>query len=158
MNRDRTLERWISSEIKNVRPLLIWRNDAGEYEAFGRYRIVQEQQQFRVYKRSQDCGVFSSTRLALSWCIADHNRQYELSRDLAALDRELQSISNDLTVRVGIAERSRRSQFKEDVFTKLQGRIIRRKELEHRLDKCVDLAKYWQQRGFRYETARTSRN
>ena len=158
MNRDRALERWISSEIKNVRPLLIWRNDAGEYEAFCRYRIAQEQQQYRVYRRGHDCGVFSSTRLALSWCIADHNRKHELSRDLAALDHELQLISTDLTVRVGIAERSRRPQFREDVFTKLQGRIIRRRELEHRLDKCVDLAKYWQQRGFTYETARTSRN
>lgn len=158
MNRDRALERWISSQIKNVRPLLIWRNDAGEYEAFGYYRIMQERDQYRVFKKNHDRGVFSSTRLALSWCIADHNRQYELSRDLAALDHELQQVSSDLTVRVGIAERSRRSQFKEDVFTKLQGRIIRRKELEHRLDKCVDLAKYWQQRGFRYETARTSRN
>jgi hypothetical protein len=158
MNRDRALERWISSEIKNVRPLLIWRNDAGEYEVFGHYRIVQERQLYRVFKRKHDQGVFSSTRLALSWCIADHNRQHELSRDLAALDHELQQVSSDLTVRVGIAERSRRSQFREDVFTKLQGRIIRRKELEHRLDKCVDLAKYWQQRGFRYETARTIRN
>ena len=40
--------------------------------------------------------------------------------------------------------------------TKLETKIIHKKQLENQLAKCINWAKYIQQRGFNNETARTS--
>jgi hypothetical protein len=58
---------------------------------------------------------------------------------------------------MGVASRSKRPEFKESIDTKLENKIIRRKELEQQLAKYVNSAKYLQQRGFDNETARSSR-
>jgi hypothetical protein len=102
-------------------------------------------------------GVFSSTRTALSWCIADKYSNYTLAQELLTIDRKLELLKNDIFVRSAVADRSKRAQFREDISTKLETKIIYKKVLEIELTKCVNWAKYRQQRGFINETARTGR-
>jgi hypothetical protein len=40
MTKDQELEAWVRSELQSIMPNFIWRNDDGEYELFGKYRIV----------------------------------------------------------------------------------------------------------------------
>ena len=49
-------------------------------------------------------------------------------------------------------------EFRDSIGTKLETKIIRKKQVENELAKCVNWAKYCQQRGFNNETARTGRN
>jgi hypothetical protein len=40
MIKDHEFERMFRQEFKDITPNLIWQNNSGEYEVFGRYRIV----------------------------------------------------------------------------------------------------------------------
>ena len=73
-------------------------------------------------------------------------------------DNKLGYLNNDIAIRANIADNSNKPEFRESIGTKLETKIIRKKQLENQLTKCVNLAKYWQQRGFNNETARTGRN
>lgn len=148
MNKNQTLEKWVNKEFKEVAPNLIWQNRRGEYQAFGRYRIIPESTGFRVFASLTETGVFNSTRTAISWCVADKFQRFDLAQQILNLDARLNNLNNDIATRAGIAEYSRNAFFKETVVTKLESKIIQRKEVEAQLDKCVKWAKYLQQRGF----------
>jgi hypothetical protein len=158
MNKDQEFERMFRTEFREVVNNLIFQNDSGEYEAFGKYRIVPQRPGYRVYCHATDVGHFNSTRTALSWCIADKFQQYNLARDLLTLDNKLESLTTDIQMRAAIAERSTKWEFRDPVGTKLESKIIRKKIVENQLAKCVNSAKYCQQRGFNNETVRTGRN
>ena len=154
---EREVERMFRQEVRDLLPNVIWENDDGVYEVFGRYRIIPETMGFRVFCSATDVGIFGTTRTALSWCIADKNCAYNLARELKYLDNKLVSLNNDIAVRTAMAERSRRWEFRDPLATKLETKIIRRKQIENRLAKCINWAKYTQQRGFTNETQRIGR-
>ena len=157
MNTDKEFERALRAELKEILPNTIWRNDDGVYSVFGHYRIEPTRPGYRVYCAATEVGIFNSTKTALSWCIADKNQSYALARDLFNLDQKLGYITDDIAVRAAICDRSTRPQFREDIEIKLEGKIILKKQLELQLAKCVNQAKYYQQRGLDNETARTGR-
>jgi hypothetical protein len=158
MIRDQEIEQFIRNELKQVMPNMIWRDDNGDYEVFGKYKIIPQHPGYEVWTHATCVGVFTSTKTALSWCIADKYRDYNLARELLNIDNYLSHLSNDIFTRAAVASRTKKIQLREDIETKLETKIIRRKELEKQLDKCINLAKYLQQRGFNNETARSSRN
>jgi hypothetical protein len=155
--KEQQLEDWVRAELKTVLPNIIWRNDLGEYELFGRYKILKERNGYRVFCSATDVGLFSGTKAAVSWCIADKYCDYNLARHILHTDNRLEAINNDIYVRVGAATRSKKAEFKENIDIKLEPKIIRKRELEKQLTKYVDLAKYLQQRGFDNEIARSGR-
>jgi hypothetical protein len=136
---------------------LIYCNDDGSYQVFDHYRIANEKSGYRVYCSATDVGIFGTTRSAMSWCIADKHKLYTLSRNILELDTKLRSLTSDIGTRAGIADASREPQFRETISTKLETKIIRKKQVEAELTKCVNWAKYIQHRGFNNETIRTSR-
>ena len=158
MKQDQDLERLFRQEFKDIIPNTIWQNDRGVYEVFGHYQIVSEKPGYRVYCGATDVGIFSATKTALSWCIADKNRAYNTARELLEIDNKLSSLTNDIACRAAIGDRSGRPDFQEIVGTKLENKIIHKKQLENQLANCVNWAKYCQQRGFNNETARTGRS
>jgi hypothetical protein len=157
MTYEQEFERMFRQEFRHIMPNVIWQNDQGDYEVFGNYTISPENENFRVFCSATDVGLFSTTKSALSWCIADKNKAYNLARELKDLDNKLTALNNDISVRTAIAERSRRWDFRDPVATKLETKIIRRKQIENRLSKCISWAKYTQQRGFNNETQRIGR-
>lgn len=158
MKQDQEFERMFRQEFKAIVPNLIWQNDNGVYEVFGKYRIIPQHPGYQVCCSATEVGTFYSTRTALSWCIADKYQAYNLARDLLVVDTTLHGIIQDITTRSAVAERSKNFEFRDSVGTKLETKIIHKKQLENQLAKCVNWAKYIQQRGFENETARTGRN
>jgi hypothetical protein len=158
MNIDREFKQLFRQEFQDMLPNLIWQDTAGTYEVFDKYQIESLKPGFRVSIHGHEIGVFNSSKTAVSWCIADKFRQLNLARDLLTLDQKLGNITNDISVRAAIADRSTRWEFRDPVGVKLETKIIRKKLLENQLSKCVDSAKYLQQRGFNNETARTGRS
>lgn len=145
-------------EFPKILPNLIFQNEDGSFEVFGRYVIKKEKAVCRVYCADTDIGVFSSTKTALSWCIAAKFSNYNLARDILILDNKLRSLTNDITTRANIADRSKNALFRETVETKLETKIIHKKQVEQQLTKCVNYAKYYQQKGFNNENVRTGRD
>ena len=152
------LDRMFRKEFRDLMPNMIWETDDGSYEVFGRYHIVPEKRGFRVFCSATDVGLFATTRTALSWCIADKNRAYNTARELLSVDNKLSSLTADIAVRAAIGDRSKNPALREMILTKLESKIIQKKQLENQLANCVNWAKYCQQRGFDNETARTGRS
>jgi hypothetical protein len=135
----------------------IWKNSEDNYTVFGRYSLVKESAGFRVHCSLTNIGIFHSSRSALSWCIADKFKQYNIARELIQLDNNLHNLTIDINARAAIGERVRNVEQREIILTKLESKILKKKEIENRLSKYINQAKYYQQRGFDNETARTGR-
>jgi hypothetical protein len=135
----------------------IWKNSEGNYTVFGRYSLVKEAAGFRVHCSLSDIGIFHSSRSALSWCIADKFKQYNIANELIQLDNNLHHLTIDINTRAAIGERVKNAEQREIILTKLESKILKKKEIENRLSKYINQAKYYQQRGFDNETARTGR-
>ena len=158
MKIDKEISREILKEFPTLEHNSIWKNSDGDYTVFGKYSIVKESQGYRVHCSLTDVGVFHTTKSALSWCIADKFKQYNVARDLMQLDNSLHHLTVDISTRAAIGDRSQSPVLRETILTKLESKIIHKKQLENQLTKCVNWAKYIQQRGFDNETARTGRS
>lgn len=158
MKSDQEFDRMFRQEFRETMPNIIWQTDDGVYQVFGHYRIQPNRPGYRVFCSASDVGVFSSTRTALSWCIADKNRAYNTARELLTTDNKLTALTHDITTRAALGDRSNNPALREMILTKLESKIIQKKLLENQLTKCVNWAKYIQQRGFDNETARTGRS
>ena len=158
MNPLKEVERALQQEFRDLLPNTIFKDDDGSYSVFGRYRIEPARPGFRVWCSATEVGTFNSTKTALSWCIADKHQAYNTARDILDLDIKLSAMTQDIAVRTAIAEHSKQWEFSDLIGTKLETKIIRKKKVENELAKCVNWAKYIQQRGFINETARTGRN
>lgn len=158
MKQDQDFDRMFRQEFRETMPNIIWQNNDGVYEVFGHYRIQPDRPGYRVFCSATDVGVFSSTRTALSWCIADKNRAYNTARELLTVDNKLAALTHDINARAALGDRSQNPALRETILTKLESKIIRKKLLENQLAKCVNWAKYIQQRGFDNETQRIGRS
>ena len=152
------IDKAFRKEFPKIIPNLIFQNEDGSFEVFGKYLIKKDKAVYYVYCFGTTIGVFSSTKAALSWCIAAKFSNYNLARDILILDNKLRSLTNDITARVNVAERSKNPLFRETVETKLETKIIHKKQVEQQLTKCVNYAKYYQQKGFNNENVRTGRD
>ena len=158
MNPVKEFERALQQEFRDLLPNTIFKDDDGSYSVFGKYRIESANPGYRLYCSATEVGIFNSTKSALSWCIADKHQAYNTARDILELDSKLGAMTRDIAARTAIAEHSKQWEFRDTVGTKLETKIIRKKKIENELTKCVNWAKYIQQRGFNNETARTGRN
>lgn len=158
MNNLKDFERVLKEEFKDLVSNTILRDEDGSYSVFGKYRIEHIQPGYRVYCAATEVGTFNTTKSALSWCIADKHQAYNTARDILELDTKLGAMTRDIAARTAIAERSNQWEFSDIVGTKLESKIIKKKKVENELTKCVNWAKYIQQRGFNNETVRTGRN
>jgi hypothetical protein len=157
LDQDKKINRAAFDEFPGLLCNSIWENSSGNYTVFGRYSIVKEKTGYRVHCSLTDVGVFYSTRSALSWCIADKFKKYNLARELVQLDSNLHHMTADIAVRAAIGNRVKDADAYEIILAKLENKILQKKEIENRLVKCINSAKYYQQQGFDNETARTSR-
>jgi hypothetical protein len=158
MNPIKEFERALQQEFRNLIPNTIFKNDDGSYSVFGKYCIEPANPGYRVYCAATEVGTFNTTKSALSWCIADKHQSYNTAREILELDTKLGALSLDIAARTSIAENSTKWEFRDSIGTKLESKIIRKKQVENELAKCINWAKYIQQRGFNNETARTGRS
>ena len=147
MKPDQDFERMFRQEFKSVAPNLIWKSEDG-YEVFDHYRIQPSSPGYRVICGITEVGTFSSTRTALSWCIADKNHGYNTAREILRTDNKLTALKNDIHTRAAIGDRSQDPALREIILTKLESKIIQKKLLENQLNKYVNWAKQTQSRKF----------
>jgi hypothetical protein len=152
------LEQWIRGELTGISPNLIMRCSEDEYQLFGNYRIVRLKTGVEVWRQNTLISDFSSTKTATAWCVADKFNKFDLANQLLETDHRLSHIKNDIKLRMNLAKRSNSAKFKDQVISKLESKFVNQKCLEKQLTECVNLAKYFQHRGFSNETARTIRN
>jgi hypothetical protein len=132
--------------------------DGSDYIVFGNYRISPKKPGFVVCKHEEFIAEFSTLRSAMSWCSADRYQKKSLGDRILTLEKSRAVELADLSVRSALAKHTKSVISKDAIDSKLQSRRYRLAQIEQELDKCIDLAKYWQIQGFNNETARTGRS
>lgn len=150
------LQRIIGVDLLGLETNVIFPEGSG-YSVFGTYFIQKEQDMFVVYKQQQMKDSFGSTKTALSWCIADKYNQHKLRDKIANLDLLQTRIATDVKVRSKSAQKQATPELREIATVKVNSRKDKLQQVNNELDKCTNLAKYWQTRGFNNEIARTRR-
>ena len=126
-----------------------------DIRAFGRYLIHRTRDRYEIFRSATLAAATGSIRVAISWCIADKLNRNSLTQDLLWADQavhrrsiEIQHYRHTLDVTTDPDKR-------DSVTHRMENAKILLRYAQERLDKCLNLAKYWQQKGFNDETART---
>jgi hypothetical protein len=133
----------------------IFKNSQGDIIVFVSYKIIPTGRNYRVFAGATDVGIFSTTKTALCWCVADKFKDFNTAREIHELDTKILGLSNDISTRATVADKSKVPQFRETISTKLESKIIKKKALEKQLENRIKWTKYLQQRGFNNETERS---
>lgn len=128
--------------------------DKNCYRVFGKYLIVKTKHGWCVQTGTMPDINFGTVKSAMAWCIADKNNQLKLAREIVILDEHATRLKQDINVRL-TQSKQYSSDLAETVELKLLNRQAQSRAVENELSKCINLAKYWQLRGFINETART---
>jgi len=130
MIEDQEFNRLFRTEFKDLSAQLIFQDEDGTYNIFGHYQIVPEKPFYYVYCGATEAGRFSSTRSAMCYIIADKHKLYNLARDILTIDNKIATLQSDIHARAGNGDKATDP-------------------------KCINFAKYYEQRGFSNEIART---
>jgi hypothetical protein len=155
MTREQKLEAWAERELKRNIESTILDVGNGSLAVFGKFHIEPVGTRFQVSTWDKEIHRFSNKKVAMSWCIADHQKQYNLSNLILVLDRKKQALAADIYCRKTVGERGRHENFYEIINMKIQPKIDLYNSVNAELENCVNRAKYLQIRGFNNETART---
>lgn len=155
MKHSRKLEAFAERELINLADNLVL-EDGDRYFLFGRYDLEKTDHAVFVVDRNTPVGVFGSTRTAVAWCIADKFNQINTARRIQQLDQERTRYINDINIKRLMMSRSTNYEFTDTVSVKIAHQQRQHRAIETELSKYVNLAKYWQYRGFNNETQRTS--
>lgn len=155
MNFEQKLDQFAEKEFRKIMPNLIIETHAGQHLVFGNYLINQSQQGCKLHRYNGDfVANFSSARSAISYCVADKFQKYNLARKIQNLDTKHSILANDIACARAQAATSSRAEFREMVHTKIAPKLTQHRAVSNELEKCINLAKYLQVKGFQNETAR----
>ena len=129
--------------------------DAGNsISVFGEYTIVKHSEECVVYKNKVEQVVLNNTKNALSWCIFDKYKLIGYKNRIVECDKQLGYKQMEIVHFVNCIKGSTDSFQKGVLFDRLYNSKSQAVLIKKQLDKCVNLAKYWQQKGFNNETSR----
>jgi len=155
MTQEQKLERFAEREFKrNLNNMIVEDNKNG-YVVFGKYYLTPQDHGCLVSTWTREIHCFASKRNAISWCVADKYNQFTLANTILNLDRKKQILTADIHCRQSVGKRSKSDHFYEITHMKVQPKLSLLSSVSSELEKCVNLAKYMQIRGFSNETART---
>jgi hypothetical protein len=151
MNHQQKVERWAEKEIRrNLDHLIIY--EGNQLIAFGLYHLEQNDQGWVVSDQDRFIHQFQNKKTAISWCVADKYKRYQLANNILNLDRKKQTIAADIYCRRTLGERSQSESFYETVTAKIQPKIMQYNGITSELENCINQTKYLQIRGFSNET------
>ena len=151
MNQQQKVERWAEKEIRrNLDHLIIDNGD--QLIAFGLYHLEYKNQGWAVNDHDRFIHQFQNKKTAISWCVADKYKRYQLANNILNLDRKKQTLAADIHCRMTLGERSECESFYETVTAKIQPKIMQYNGITSELEKCINQTKYLQIRGFSNET------
>ena len=159
MNQRRAIERLrelVEPDLKALAPNIIIPDGSG-YLVFEIYALRPDRGLWQVSKANNLLGTMTSLKSAISWCVADKYRQHRLSSEIMRLDQQKLLLESDIRTRGALAKRSPNTSKSEAIRAKLDMRVRRLQDVDQRLSKCLNVAKYWQLRGFDNETSRSGR-
>jgi len=155
MNKKQKYKTIFTSELDNLKDLLIWKDDYDNYHLFGSYKIIKANNEYTVLKLGTSLHSMKTMLSAISWCIADKINRHDMAITIKQLDYKLDRINNDIITRIGIAKKNKNNELAEVMEAKIDFKLQQKREIEIELRRCYKTTKIWQLRGFNNELTRT---
>ena len=160
MNLDRkfeTLMSMLGDDLEIAKKNSIFETPDG-YWVFDDYRVIKKSDGIEVHPGKRSTVLkFTSLRYAISWCVADKYRQFALADEILLYDTRRNGLQNDIAASTQMLSKIKNFVTKDVIEAKRSDKRAKLLAVNERLDKCANVAKYWQIRGFNNEIARTRR-
>lgn len=124
------------------------------FQAFGCYTVYLKNNLHHIYKNRVLVETVCSRKSALCWCIADKYKIKALSASIKNLDQDLDRKNSEIAHYKNVLQADVPTERKSVIADRLLESVLKAKHIHNQLNKCVNRAKYWQQKGFNNETAR----
>lgn len=141
------LEREFSNRTGDIS---VFKNEDGSYELFNRYFIVPDKNKnfTVVIKHTDSCKVFSSLKVAVTWCIFESRRQIRESHRIEELDALLSGLDFSISLHKKLIKSNKDMEKKLIQVAKLSEDQLRKKSMQDELIDYIKNSIYWQKRRF----------
>ena len=127
-----------------------------DYIVFRRYTITPTKDGYFAVRRAGDVlHEFTSSRNALAFCILEQHARIEESIHLLNEDKRIQRLEWDIVNHKHIMDTTKDNERRMLMADLVINDIAIRGDIKIKLRDTINLAKYYQQKGFDNETART---
>jgi hypothetical protein len=146
---DQFLNKELSSELKS---LMITTTERGNYELFGKYRIVPTSQGYckvvllSPYDHTEE---FTSIKNAVTWCIFDSHKKYREANRIKDLDLRLCSKDVDIAVQKRMIKKAKDMDSKWVHIIKLEEDSIKKRAMLEELNSHINISKFLQLQKFK---------
>lgn len=130
-----------------------------DYIVFGRYTIsptTDGSGYYFVKRHGNDVDEFTNSRNALAYCILEYNGRIEEAQYLLGQDKRIQRLEVDIDRQSQVLKTTKNADRRMLMADLLTNNVAIRSDIKIKLNDTIELAKYYQQKGFDNETARTS--
>lgn len=128
-----------------------------DFVVFSRYTISPVGDgYFNLYRHGTLVHEFTNSRNALAYCILENQARIEEAFYLLEQDKRLQRLDADIDRQSQIMRTTKDEDRRMLMADRVLNNIAIRSDIKIKLNDTIDLAKYYQQKGFDDETARTS--
>lgn len=143
--------------LQEIRESVVFKNDDGDYELYGRYIIKQDGNNFRISTMSDTIlGTFSSIKNAVTYVTYDLRCMvYEANR-IRDLDNTLIGLEVATEMHEKLYKNSKNSESKLIYLCKLQEDKLKRKKTIEELTQFTRLSYNWQMSKFKREATKTN--
>lgn len=153
MNQDKLVEKistFLNKEFnKKTGDVSVFENTDGSYEVFNRYRISKDKLGFRVsVKNESQEKIFSSVKVALTWCIFEKKKDYVKSLRIEYLDIMINGTEMAINNHRRLVKGAKDTHAKLVYIAKLSEEKARYKSMSTELAKCIIESRYWQNKNF----------
>ena len=128
-----------------------------DFVVFSRYTISPVGDgYFNLYRHGILVHEFTNSRNALAYCILENQARILEAEHLLRQDKRLQRLDTDIDRQSQIMRTTKDDNRRMLMADKVLNNIAIRSDIKINLNDTIELAKYYQQKGFDDETARTS--
>lgn len=128
-----------------------------DFVVFSRYKISPTSDgYFKLYRHDTLVHEFTNSRNALAYCILENRARIEEANTLLSQDKRIQRLEVDIDRQSQIIQTTKDADRRELMAMRLTENVAQRGQVKIKLNDTIELAKYYQQKGFDDETARTS--
>ena len=129
----------IKDLYSNEHPMI--REVSNGYKLFDKYVIIKDNDEYKLYKNNEYMATVSLSRSAVSWCVADEQRDWQLANEIVRLDRLVAGKQFDIEVHKIQSSKGKKDkrELHQDLYL---DSLIRLKAAKANLDNCINLTKY----------------
>lgn len=148
------VEKFFAKELtKNLKDIMIVRNDDGSYDLFGKYKVIIDTQgNYKVHvldsKKDVIPQVFASLKHAVTWCVFEKHNKYTYIRRVQELDEALSSLNVAIAQHKKLILKSSTEEDRAIFYAKLVEEKLKKKALVTELESYITTSKKWQSKRF----------